>query len=81
MKLTSAGDVLFSTYLGGSGGDFVADIAVDGAGVIYVVGTTRSSDLPVPGGLDTSLGGGQDGFLIKLANDGSARALRRLHRR
>jgi Bacterial Ig domain/Bacterial cadherin-like domain/Beta-propeller repeat len=33
---------------------------------------TASNDLPVPGGLDTSLGGSLDGFLIKLANDGSS---------
>ncbi|MHB8969784.1 MAG: NF038129 family PEP-CTERM protein [Pirellulaceae bacterium] len=72
VKLSSGGDVMFSTYLGGSGQDVAYDIAVDSSGVIHVVGQTQSLDLPVPGGLDTSLGGTQDGFLIKLANDGSS---------
>jgi VCBS repeat-containing protein len=72
MKLSTAGDLLFSTFLDGSAGYGVTDIAVDAAGVIHVVGVTSSNVLPVPGGLDTSLGGSQDGFLIRLANDGSS---------
>ncbi|MCU0961267.1 MAG: NF038129 family PEP-CTERM protein, partial [Pirellulaceae bacterium] len=72
MKLSFDGDVLFATYLGGQFADAVRDIAVDRAGVIHIVGQTESDDLPVPGGLDTSLGGTQDGFLIRLANDGSS---------
>ncbi|MEI8155121.1 MAG: SBBP repeat-containing protein, partial [Hyphomicrobiales bacterium] len=72
VKLSAAGDVLFSTYLGGRGSDSAADIALDENGVIYVVGSTNSDDLPTPGGLDTSINGGTDGFLIKLANDGQS---------
>lgn len=75
VKLSSEGDVLFSTYLGGRFSDAATDIAVDDTGVIHVVGQTGSDDLPAPGGLDTSLGGSLgnvDGFLIKLANDGSS---------
>src|SRR5438128_10036686 len=44
--------LVYSTYLGGSGDDFFAGIAVDGDGNAYVTGTTRSADFPTtPGAL------------------------------
>lgn len=39
----------YSTYLGGSGGDSAAGIAVDAEGNAYVVGTTHSTDFPLKG--------------------------------
>jgi hypothetical protein len=39
----------YSTYLGGSGGDFAAGIAVDAEGNAYIVGTTASTDFPLKG--------------------------------
>jgi PKD repeat protein len=70
-KLAAGGQTLFATLLGGSGRDFGGDIALDGTGSIWVTGTTESPDFPVPGGLDTSRGGSPDGFLARLASDGS----------
>lgn len=35
-----------STFLGGSAGDVVADLTLDGNGDVYVVGATNSSDFP-----------------------------------
>ncbi len=47
-KFNSAGTALyFSTYLGGSGADAVAGIAVDRGFNAYLAGTTTSSDFPV----------------------------------
>jgi Beta-propeller repeat len=37
---------VYSTYLGGSGGDAAAAIAVDGEGNAYVAGVTSSTDFP-----------------------------------
>jgi hypothetical protein len=70
-------ELVYATYLGGSedeGGQVEPQaIAVDGAGSAYAVGTTRSADFPVtPGAFDTSLDGGKDAFVAKLAPDGSA---------
>ncbi|HET6203435.1 MAG TPA: hypothetical protein VFI25_11615 [Planctomycetota bacterium] len=67
------GSLLFSTYLGGSGGDKPFGILGDGAGGVIVVGNTASSNFPVtPGALDTSLGGPSDGFVARLDGAGSA---------
>jgi len=47
-KLAASGStLLFSTLLGGSGGDTARDVAVDAFGRIYVVGATRSPTFPV----------------------------------
>lgn len=39
--------VLFSSYLGGSGGDGISGLALDAAGDVYVTGTARSPDFPI----------------------------------
>jgi hypothetical protein len=47
--------LLYSTFLGGSGGDEAADIAVDASGDAYLTGTTQSTDFPVtPGAFQTT---------------------------
>ena len=46
-KLNGSGSgILFSTFLGGSGGDSGNGIAVDGGGSIYVAGHTNSQNFP-----------------------------------
>ncbi|HWT03643.1 MAG TPA: SBBP repeat-containing protein [Pyrinomonadaceae bacterium] len=39
----------YSTYLGGTNGDFVYDLVVDSAGIAYLTGYTHSYDFPVKG--------------------------------
>lgn len=46
-KLNAAGNgLLYSTFLGGSAGDAVSDIALDAAGHAHVSGETNSTDFP-----------------------------------
>lgn len=77
VKLDPTGStVLFATYLGGSGEDVGAGLAVDAAGAVYVVGTTTSSNFPIAGGaVRRTLGGGRDGFIAKLNASGSTLTL------
>jgi hypothetical protein len=60
-------DLAFSTFFGGSAGEMVRDVEVDGNGCIYVAGTTRSADFPTTRGayderLDTSQGTSRWGY-------------------
>jgi len=76
-KLNSAGELVFSTYLGGSGSEYANAIALDALGNIYIAGETRSTDFPVTDdAFQADYAGGSshgegDGFLAKLSNDGS----------
>src|SRR5262249_44130793 len=54
-RLDPSGKVLMSTYLGGSGIDTPARLAVDTAGNIYLAGATSSLDFPTtPGTFEPS---------------------------
>lgn len=69
-KLDTTGTLLWSTYLGGSAGDFASDIALDGSAAVYVRGNTWSADFPTPNGHDTTLDGTADVFLSKFGATG-----------
>jgi hypothetical protein len=70
-KLNSTGSqLLYSTFLGGSGGDGAAGIAVDSSGSAYVTGFTGSPNFPISHPLQTSLKGPFDVFITKLSPDG-----------
>jgi PKD repeat protein len=62
--------LLYSTYLGGSGSDAAYGIKLAPSGAVYVSGVTRSANLPVKNGTFKNLmGGSEDGFVAKFAND------------
>jgi uncharacterized protein (TIGR03437 family) len=77
-KLNPSGTALvYSTYLGGSGGDGVRALKVDGSGSVYVAGTTFSTDFPVTQGVfqTTNQAGARassNAFIAKLNPSGSA---------
>ena len=68
-KLSPAGMRLWSTYMGGSTGDYGYGIAVDGLGNVLVTGMTGSTGW-ISGGFDTSLSGSWDGFVAKISGLG-----------
>ncbi|HLJ91937.1 MAG TPA: SBBP repeat-containing protein [Gemmataceae bacterium] len=71
-KINNAGtELLFATYLGGSGGDGASGLALDANGNIYLTGTTYSLDFPTVNAFQAVSGGGQDAFVAKLTSDGS----------
>ncbi len=58
--------LLYATYLGGSGGEYAEhNMARDGSGFAYLVGVTSSTNFPIMGGNQSSIGGAEDGFLAK----------------
>jgi hypothetical protein len=61
----------YSTFLGGANGDIAAAIAVDAAGNAYVTGQTYSTNYPVAGAYQSSLGGTSDVFVSKLNPQGT----------
>jgi Bacterial Ig-like domain (group 3)/Abnormal spindle-like microcephaly-assoc'd, ASPM-SPD-2-Hydin/Beta-propeller repeat len=74
-KLDPAGKTLiYSTYLGGTGNNQGAAIAVDGSGNAIVGGTSSSQDFPQAGSINSSSCQINDGcyFLASLKPDGSA---------
>jgi len=66
-------NLIYSTYLGGTGDDLPSRLAVDLLGSVYVTGQTRSRDFPTTfGAFDRGLNGASDAFLTKLNPDGDA---------
>jgi hypothetical protein len=60
--------LLYSTYLGGTGGEWVSNVCVDSEGNIVATGLTSSGDFPVShDGIDTSLNGASDVFIATLS--------------
>jgi hypothetical protein len=64
--------LVYSTYLGGSGGDGAASIAVDRGGNAYITGTTESGDFPSVNAIQPEFGGAGDAFVAKINAAGSA---------
>jgi hypothetical protein len=65
-RLDSTGDLLQSTYVGGSNLDYGASAAVDSDGNIYVTGATESSDFPIANAPHSFFGWDKDVFVLKL---------------
>lgn len=72
--LDPEGRVLFSTYLGGIGGEGITGLALDASGALVLSGDTNSEDLPLVAPLQDRLGGSEDAWVARL--DPQAGALR-----
>ena len=72
-KLNASGSALiYSTYLGGNGGEVGYSIAVDASGNAYLTGQTKSSNFPTMSPLQPISGGFIDLFVTKINPSGSA---------
>jgi len=68
--------LVFSTYLGGSLGDYANSIAIDSSQNVYVAGATSSFDFPVSAtAFQSAMGGGPyNAFVAKLTSAGTSLA-------
>jgi hypothetical protein len=73
-KLNADGtELIYSTYIGGSGSDFAVSNAVDANNNLYITGYTSSTDyITTLGAYQTINNGGVDGFITKLNASGTA---------
>jgi hypothetical protein len=73
VKLRSSGwNLLFSTYLGGSGMDGAYAVSLDSSGNPIVSGITESADFPsTPSAFQPHRRGSVDAFVTKLSRDGN----------
>lgn len=71
MKLSPAGELIYSTYIGGTGSEFYClQITIDDFGNVYVGFTTDSPDLQVSNNAyQKSIKGDNDHYIIKFSND------------
>ena len=66
------GTLITATFLGGDGTDQANDVVVDREGVVYVIGTTNSTNFPTTDGVfQPDFAGGADVFVTMIAPDGA----------
>src|SRR5277367_489844 len=75
VKLSPGGQMLWATYLGGSGSDAALGIAVDAQGSPYVLGYSNSPNFPTTtGAYQTTAPLSNRAFIAKFTPDGSSLA-------
>jgi Beta-propeller repeat len=77
MEINPTGSArIYSSFLGGTGEDYGAAIAIDSGGAAYVTGFTTSTDFPTTNPLQAAHGGpasGYDAFVTKIASGGASK--------
>ncbi|MFW9930396.1 MAG: hypothetical protein ACFFD1_13450 [Candidatus Thorarchaeota archaeon] len=80
MKFSPSCELMYSTFLGGSGGEdslhfyphsAEAALAFDSNNNVIVVSWTQSEDFPIINGFDNTLNGSSDGFVAKFSPSGN----------
>ena len=63
----SGTQLVYSTFLGGTGSDLGLDLTLDNSGLVYVTGSTQSTSFPTKGSFGSTYQGGyHDAFISKL---------------
>lgn len=73
-KFTAQGNLVYSSYLGGTGQDRGQAVAVDPQGNLFVAGNTTSADFPTANAFQPDYGGGAgigDAFVAKFSPAGN----------
>lgn len=76
-KLSSTGQLVYSTYVAGNWDDYPRAIKVDGSGNAIIAGSTNSLDYPITAGVvkttrNPGITDGADGFITKINATGTA---------
>ena len=73
-RLNSTGTgLIYSTYVGGAASDTASAVTVNAGGAATLVGQTDSIDFPTsPGAFQSTIGGGSDAYVLRLAATGAA---------
>ncbi len=66
-----AGDLLYSTFLGGSRRDKVKDLAINDSGDVMLTGSCEADFPTTAGAYDDSYNGGHDGFISRMSLGGN----------
>lgn len=67
--ISTTNSFLFDSLVSNYGDIFRGEIMVDSTDNIYIATTTRSNDFPIVNGFDNTLGGHQDGVIMKFNPD------------
>ncbi|MFX1454012.1 MAG: SBBP repeat-containing protein [Promethearchaeota archaeon] len=70
IKINSTGQIIFSTYLGGSSIEDPFGLTVNASGSIIISGRTASDDYPTEKGLQNNYAGGVDAIISIISPDG-----------
>ncbi|WP_410320262.1 SBBP repeat-containing protein [Methanobrevibacter sp.] len=71
-KYSAKGDLIYSTFIGGSATEMQKDLKVDSLGNVYIIGFTNSANFPVtPNAFQKTINGSQDAFLTVLNPEGT----------
>lgn len=70
-KLDPNGNVLFSSYIGGNGADYIQVVEVDMHDNIIATGFTDSTSIPLKNAFQSTLHGAKDGVFFNVSSDGS----------
>jgi len=71
LKLDSAGNFIWATYFGGSGGEFTLSADIDNNNNIIIGGFTSSIDMPTINSFQGTMGGALDAFVAKFNTSGN----------
>jgi uncharacterized repeat protein (TIGR01451 family) len=70
-QISAIGSLVFTTFIGGTGGDGANALALDASNNIFITGTTHSANFPVTSGaFQSHLRGPSDAFLTVLTSAG-----------
>lgn len=65
-KISPAHSIVYSSYVGGNGGDDCLGVVVDRIGNAYITGSTNSTDFPIKNAFQRELAGDYDAYVMKI---------------